>query len=315
MSYFFAKAASAATTPTVVSATIDTAGTQLTVVFSQACSIGAGGSGGMVVTPSGGAATITYVSGDGTSTWVFSVSRTILSSETATRTYTQPGNGIEGTSGGLDLASFTTQSVTNNSTATAGSYLINEGFEGTGVPAGWATILGAPNYGYTTTALAGSKSLLISPGDLVVSSFASQTSIDAYFMIRLSDVSTTQELFTLCNEDGSSAGIRIGVSGSALYVEDNTGAHNVALSSAGISVDTTYHIFASYVQGSGANAMLTLAFSTDGSRPTSGDHFASITNGDSTTAIVASTHAVGGGTQILDHVLIKSTAGSIPSNP
>jgi hypothetical protein len=100
--------------PTVSSATVLTEGNVLRMVFSESVTIGAGGNGGVTVTPSGGAATATYASGSGTNTLNYTLSRTLATSETLTRTYVQPGDGIEATSGGADVASFTTQAVTNN---------------------------------------------------------------------------------------------------------------------------------------------------------------------------------------------------------
>lgn len=100
--------------PTVDSATVASNGTTVTVVFSETVSIGSGGSGGCALDFSGGAATLTYSSGDGTSSLVFTASRTIESGETGTLDYTQPGDGIEDEAGN-DLASFTDQAVTNDS--------------------------------------------------------------------------------------------------------------------------------------------------------------------------------------------------------
>lgn len=110
-------------TPTVSSASIAAANTGVTSLvlgFDQSCSIGAGGSGGMTISPSGGAATLGTPTGfpSATGTWAVT-DRYILSSETVTRSYTQPGNGIEATTGGIDLATFTTQAVTNNSNVVA----------------------------------------------------------------------------------------------------------------------------------------------------------------------------------------------------
>jgi len=69
----------------------------------------------MVLTASGGATTLTYSSGSGSTAYVYTSSRTIQLGETLTLAYTQPGNGIEATTGGSDLASFSGQAVTNNS--------------------------------------------------------------------------------------------------------------------------------------------------------------------------------------------------------
>lgn len=108
------------TTPTVTARSINAAGTQLTIATSQAVSVGAGGNGGLALTSSGAAVTATYASGAGTTALVYTLSRTVLSSETLTLAYTQPGNGLEATSGGADVASFSGAAVTNNSTQTGG---------------------------------------------------------------------------------------------------------------------------------------------------------------------------------------------------
>ena len=64
---------------------------------------------------SGGAVTMSYASGSGTSTLVYNLSRTIGIGETGTISYTQPGSGVEDLAGN-DLASIVGGSVTNNST-------------------------------------------------------------------------------------------------------------------------------------------------------------------------------------------------------
>jgi len=102
--------------PTLSSATVSSAGTSISLVFSESCTTGAGGSGGVTVSPSGGSSTATYSSGSGSTTYVYTLSRTIQSGESLTVSYTQPGNGIEATSGGADVATFIAQAVTNNST-------------------------------------------------------------------------------------------------------------------------------------------------------------------------------------------------------
>lgn len=94
--------------PTVVSATIEANGTTLTVVMSEPVT----GNSGLTITPSGGAATLAYVSGSGTETLTYTISRTILTAETAT---------LAGTSSDIDdlagngLADFSGFTVTNTS--------------------------------------------------------------------------------------------------------------------------------------------------------------------------------------------------------
>jgi len=104
------------TPPTYSSGAINNLGSTLSVTYNASCTTGAGGNGGVTITASGGAVTPTYSSGSGGTTYVYTLSRTINIGETITTSYTQPGNGIEATSDGTDVASYSNQGVTNNST-------------------------------------------------------------------------------------------------------------------------------------------------------------------------------------------------------
>ena len=108
----------AGTPPTLLSATIDETGSYITFRGSE--NLVPTISTGFALTLSGGAATATYSSGSGTAYLVYSLSRTVASGETGTYDYTQPGNGIEDSSGN-DLASITGGAITNNSTSGAAS--------------------------------------------------------------------------------------------------------------------------------------------------------------------------------------------------
>lgn len=103
------------TPPALSTKTIASNGTTLTLSFNETVSIGAGGNGGWTIAPSGGSATLTYSSGSGSSSLVYTISRPIQYNETATVSYTQPTNGVEDDSGN-DLVTFSGSSVTNNST-------------------------------------------------------------------------------------------------------------------------------------------------------------------------------------------------------
>jgi hypothetical protein len=107
------EAAGDITAPTLSSATVDTNGTTFTMVFGE--NVVTTINTGFTITPSGGAATLTYASGTGTASLVYTISRTILDSETLTMGYTQPGNGIED-SAGNDLETISSGAVTNSST-------------------------------------------------------------------------------------------------------------------------------------------------------------------------------------------------------
>lgn len=149
------------TAPTVSSRTIPSGGTTLVVVHSEIVTHGAGGSGGHTLAATGGAVTATYASGAGTNTLTFNLSRTIASGETVTHSYTQPGNGVEDAAGN-DLATFSAQAVTNNSTQSGatwdsvvvadtpvGRWRLGETSGATAVDTGSASINGTYNGGFT----------------------------------------------------------------------------------------------------------------------------------------------------------------------
>jgi hypothetical protein len=92
--------------PTLTSATLQASGTSIVLSWPETVSYGAGGTGGYALTLSGGAATVTGVSGTGTNSHTLTVSRTVTNSETGTLAYTQPGNGAED-SAGQDVVTFT----------------------------------------------------------------------------------------------------------------------------------------------------------------------------------------------------------------
>lgn len=113
----------APTTPTLVSLTIPAAGTTAEAVFSEAMAIGAGGAGGWTLNDPTVAMTRTGGTGTVEDPVIFSLARTVLSTATENpyASYTQPTNGFESADDGVDLASITDASVTNNSTQTSGA--------------------------------------------------------------------------------------------------------------------------------------------------------------------------------------------------
>lgn len=105
------------TAPTLVSSVVSTLGTLLSDTYSSAVQFGAGGNGGHTITTTGAATTLTYLSGSGTVTLSYMLSRTVLPAETLTVSYTQPGAGLQAVGfGNTAVASYSGSAVTNNST-------------------------------------------------------------------------------------------------------------------------------------------------------------------------------------------------------
>lgn len=94
--------------PTLASVTVASDGTTVTLVFSEAVTASTG-----FALDAGGAVTLTYASGSGTSTLVFTAGSTIGQGDTVTLDYV-PGNGVD--LAGNALAPVTDRAVTNNST-------------------------------------------------------------------------------------------------------------------------------------------------------------------------------------------------------
>jgi hypothetical protein len=108
--------------PTLTGAVIGTNGTTLTLTWSKAATRGASYSNSHLdvdASTGGTNRTVTYVSGDGTTTWVMTIGTTILSGETCDLDFTGTANSIED-SAGNDTAAIVSASITNNSTQTGG---------------------------------------------------------------------------------------------------------------------------------------------------------------------------------------------------
>ena len=208
----FTTAASDVTAPTLSSATIGTNGTTLTLVFSEVVTVGAGGNGGFNVDASTGGADIncTYFTGTGTNTLVYALGTTILSGETCDLDYTQPGNGIEDSSGN-DLASITSAAVTNNSTQTAGpTLLIDEQFEGPGAEETWD---GAWDNDEYTPALAGSYSARQTSAARIISLPANKSEIFVKLAFRFDTAYPNSHVIRIYDEAGTANGDVLGYMG------------------------------------------------------------------------------------------------------
>lgn len=145
--------------PTLTSYTIGSAGTSATLLASASLSVGAGGSSGLAMTcQTAGAVASTYSSGLPGTSAVFTLNKAIGPGDTCTTTYTQPGNGLEATSDGTDVASTASVATTNNSAASSycsaysgdGVTLFCEDFETTSAHTWTNTGWGSQTYDTTT---------------------------------------------------------------------------------------------------------------------------------------------------------------------
>lgn len=287
------------TPPTLTSSTIPAAGTTISLLFSETVSIGAGGNGGWTLTTTYPAVTMAYSSGSGSNTLVYTLSRTVTQCESLTINYTQPGNGVEDASGN-DLANVSGATVTNSSTQvdSGAGYLIFQNFEtattGYDNSESWTETVGTGGIveaADTTSPImrqcqqlkiyagnAGQISYTISP------TFTAQDTAYTHFKLRLAT--------SLPSSNVVMAYLRLSTALKQWVQIQTTGALVVnigpisATSVATISPDTTYHVWMRYTKSSGANDGIgSVGFSTNTTEPTSGDYFATFTNGTVTTQI------------------------------
>jgi hypothetical protein len=140
----------------------------------------------------------------------------------------------------------------------------------------------------TATVLRGTQQLKIVAGNSGQnSSWARQQPSDndylkVHFKYRFSSAlpSSSSEIFAILDTAGAPK--------PSILLNSGTGKLSIngtISTTSGLSPDTNYHIWVSSSKGTGANAVYTVAFSTTATEPTSGNQFATSTNGNLTNQI------------------------------
>jgi hypothetical protein len=167
------------------------------------------------------------------------------------------------------------------------TYLVEEDCEGTGRPDGW-TDTGSPDWDATDIVLAGSQSLKMAgaatPPRTHYDLGTACSEIWVRFLFLTNSTATSvSRLLSLRNQSGDTevAHVQRDTSGKVIITHGTATAQVVT----DMEQDTDYVVWVHYKAGSGANGVMDIAFSTDGTRPTSGDNFASLTNGSATSSI------------------------------
>lgn len=165
--------------------------------------------------------------------------------------------------------------------AAAASYdLVEENCEGTGTPSGW-TNSGSPNWDYTTVVLQGTESVLCSSGASSYKTFTGNTTVHAYckFRIPTSLPGSTSTFLAIRDSGGSALALmRVNATGN-LGVFAN-GSDSASFTVDAISANTDYHAWLTFTSA----GTCSIAFSTDGTKPTSGNAYTSKTGGSGTAA-------------------------------
>ena len=161
--------------------------------------------------------------------------------------------------------------------------LVTQTFEGAGIPGGWtATGAATKDYDNVTNPLGGAQDFKITlsgnQGGLFTD-FTDGNERFAYFMFRTSAL-TGMDISGLRPNGSSSLRCRIllGGTGTLQVFHGATNATTVGT----LSINTAYHIWFHYNQSAGTASV---GFSTDGTRPTSGNSYASLAGGAGTTAV------------------------------
>jgi hypothetical protein len=164
------------------------------------------------------------------------------------------------------------------------TYLREQGFEGAGYDNGetWTESGATINEDYTGVVLDGSQTLRIAWASTAPNTKTSFTSVDevwVYFLLRPITIENANRIIASITGSGTRVlELKVVASTAALRVQWGSTATTVGT----LSAATTYHVWVHYKKGTGANSIIDVGFSTDGTRPTSGNNFAQSTSNSST---------------------------------
>jgi hypothetical protein len=196
---------------------------------------------------------------------------------------------------------------------------VTENFEGTGYETAWTEETGNPNEDQATTGLGLEASQCVylqgeAQQQQTYSAFTASDKLYSYFLFRFENVPSGANRRQIAIKNGTTTLCEIAVDIGPLTWK----VFDSALGDAGsfISVDTTYHVWFEYEKGTGANGIVRLYFSTDGTKPGTAD--CEITNSAETSQ--ANRFYIGGwsassGDYYVDKVRLSRTTafGSNPS--
>lgn len=167
------------------------------------------------------------------------------------------------------------------------AYVLKEDFEGSGYQNSW-TEGGTGTVDEDATGLDGAQGLMISgtvQQPRTTNTLGSAySSLDYFFLFQMTNIpAATVRFFEIKDSSGASAAIVSILTDGTLRITPAGGLN--ATTTDAMSVNTTNRIWVHYEKGTGANAIGSVAFSTDDTRPLSGNKFKSSTNGTGTTDV------------------------------
>lgn len=174
-----------------------------------------------------------------------------------------------------------------NGAADAGiSYLVNEGFEGVGLPSSW-TASGTVDWDDAVIYKEGSESVSIGAGTatgyVITPTYAGATDFYCRFAVYFDVLpSATRIIAQLRNGTDNEAQLYATSGGVFQFKQDaGTAAQPVAT----FAADTWYYVWLHYTAGTGSDGYVSVAFNTTLSEPVGGNNFAEQSDGTSLLAI------------------------------
>jgi len=190
-----------------------------------------------------------------------------------------------------DWSDYANDTWLSNWTPAVGPNIYDEDFEDADVPMGWINSSGTLHS--TSSPLIGSKSYLLASSDQSSVDLSNTLALAGESMtivmaLKYSDATAGSSIFQLKSGGTVIAGVYLQASG--VLSLNNTG-FSINLNTVGTtSAATLFYIQVKYTVGSGANAVVSLAFSATTTFPTSGDNFVGVTDGTATELPTACVH-------------------------
>lgn len=173
--------------------------------------------------------------------------------------------------------------------APAATYLRNQNFETatTGYDNGetWTTSTGSPSPASTATVLLGTQSLSLnstSTGTRVRSDFGDKDEVWVYFRLQIQGTSPggDRRIMSISQNGGSTEAYSLFMTSGRALKLNSAGPNTTNV----LSLNTTYHIWFHALRNLGTNiGYMEVGFSTDGTKPTSGNSWKELTGLSSTT--------------------------------
>ena len=188
------------------------------------------------------------------------------------------------------------------------TFVINEGFEGAGTPAGWFN--SGADFDYTTSPLVGTQSVRAASNGvycLYLSGGAlNHPEIWGKMKVRVDSLpSTFSQIFKVTDGAGTVGAELVLLSTGVL----DFGSGITATTADGMAAATDYWVYFRYTKGTGSNSICSIGFSATETRPTSGTKFA--TTSGSFGAVNAETSfftVSNGAVVVFDNLQISTTA-------